>query len=122
MAGFQSNTKPGNQCPAKPPKEGKPRPKPAKIETIMFCPYTPGSALKKELTKVEEFMNKIATVGRVRFIERAGPKLKNLLCNKTPWVQDWCGRDQCPPCQTKPGSCRAINLVYQISCQDCQAS
>ena len=64
-------------------------------------------------------MNRNAKFGRVRVVERAGPKLRNILCNSTPWKSEWCGRQDCPPCTTKPGSCRASNVVYQIQCQDC---
>ena len=100
-------------------KHKEPRQKQALIEAVMFCPYTPGSALKKELTKAEEFLTRNQTVGRVRFVERAGPKLRNLLTNKAPWTKQWCNRPDCQPCITAPGSCRALNIVYQINCQTC---
>ena len=81
------------------------------IEAMMFCPYTPNSQLKKELTAAEAFLTRNQRVGRVRFVERAGPKLKNLLCNKAPWNKTWCERAECQPCKTSPGSCRAVNIV-----------
>ena len=61
-------------------------------------------------------------VGRVRIVERAGPKLKNLLCNKAPWKKTWCEREECQPCKSSPGSCRAVNVVYSITCQTCKAN
>ena len=85
----------------------------------MFCPFTPGSQLKKELTKAEEFLVRNQKVGRIRFVERAGPKLKHILTNKAPWRKEWCGRPDCSPCSTSPGSCRAVNVVYEIRCQTC---
>ena len=44
------------------------------IEAVMFCLYTPNSQLKKELTAAEAFLTRNQKVGRVRFVERAGPK------------------------------------------------
>ena len=43
----------------------------------------------------------------------------DLIGNKSPWTREHCGRPLCPPCKTTPGSCRATNLVYQISCLEC---
>ena len=40
---------------------------------IMFCPYTLGSLLKKQLVTTVDFMNRNAKFGRVRIVERAGP-------------------------------------------------
>ena len=73
------------------------------IEGILFCPYTPNSALKKELNKVEEFMNGNRKTGRIRIVERAGPKMGQLLTNKNPWKKEWCNREGCAPCSTKHG-------------------
>ena len=41
------------------------------------------------------------------------------MCNSTPWKSEWYGRPECPPCASKPGSCRASNICYQIQCQTC---
>ena len=37
----------------------------------MFVPHTPGSHLKKELTKIEDTLN---FKGRIRYSEELGPK------------------------------------------------
>ena len=104
---------------AKTKKHKQPKQRQALIEGVMFCPFTPGSQLKKELTKAEEFLVRNQKVGRIRFVERAGPKLKHILTNKAPWRKEWCGRPDCSPCSTSPGSCRAVNVVHEIRCQTC---
>ena len=75
----------------------KPRPQ-TRVEGVLFCPFTPNSALKKELMKIEEFINGQSKVGKIRIVERVGPKLGQILTNKTTWKKEWCGRDCCPPC------------------------
>ena len=45
--------------------------------------------------------------------------MSTLLTNRTPWKKEWCGRENCPPCKTKPGTCRTLNPVYRLSCIDC---
>ena len=64
-------------------------------------------------------MNGTQKTGKVRIVERAGPKMSTLLSNRTPWKKERCGREDCPPCETKPGSCRTLNPVYKITCLDC---
>ena len=44
------------------------------MEAVMFCPYTPNSQLKKDLTAAEAFLTRNQKEGRVRFVERLGPK------------------------------------------------
>ena len=77
----------------------KPRPQ-TRVEGVLFCPFTPNSALKKELMKIEEFINGQSKVGKIRIVERAGPKLGQILTNKTPWKKEWCGREG-PPLSNK---------------------
>ena len=60
--GKSKETQMGN----KPRKEkGKPQ---ARIEGILFCPYTADSRLKKELAKIEEFVNGDRRSGKIRIV------------------------------------------------------
>ena len=70
---------------------------------------------------VEDLVNGNRTVGKIRFVERAGPRIRDLVCQKTPWRAEKCTRDGCKPCEGKPGSCRQRNLTYQITCMTCKA-
>ena len=90
-------------------------------ESILFIPYTPQSALKKILQQLEKQVTGNKRTGKVRIVERAGPTIADILCNKAPWTSEWCNRQGCKPCEAKPGSCRSLNLVYQIPCLDCKA-
>ena len=58
---------------------------------------------------------------KIRNVERAGLKLKDILCNKDPWDNIPCGRMECFPCVTEggEGKCRKENIVYTISCKGC---
>ena len=109
---FKQSKKKSNPNPKAPKRKRKP---PTRVESILFCPYTENSKLKKELQKAEEFLNGNSRVGKVRITERAGPKMSTLLTNRTPWKKEWCGRENCLPCKTKPASCRTLNPLYRIS-------
>ena len=99
----------------------KPATQPAakKIESILFVPYTPGSRLKKLLQEAEDRLSRGRSTCRVRFIERAGPKIADLLSNKHPWAKESCDKPHCLPCKSKPGSCRASSICYRIKCESC---
>ena len=45
----------------------------------------------------------------------------SLLFNKTPWTKEHCGRQDCLPCQTKPGKCKSPNITYRLKCVECQS-
>ena len=90
-----------------------------KVESVLFCNYTPFSQLKKLLQAEEDKINGTKTTCRVRVIERAGPKIKDMLSNNKPWLQVQCGKE-CAPCNTKPGQCKTASVTYQIVCINCQ--
>ena len=52
-------------------------------------------------------------------MERAGPKVKDILSEKHPWANDVCSLDNCLPCRTKLGTCRGASICYRIKCQTC---
>ena len=91
---------------------------PPKIESVLFCPDTPFSSLKKLLQEEEDRIHGQRSTCKVRIIERAGPKIKDMLTNNKPWLKEHCGRD-CAPCDAKPGQCKTANITYQIQCTDC---
>ena len=94
---------------------------PPKFESILFCPYTQFSKLKRNVQATEDRINGSRAVCRVKVIERAGPTMGSLLYNKTPWSKEHCGRQDCLPCQTKPGGCKVPNITYRLKCQECQS-
>ena len=88
-------------------------------ESVLFLPYTPNSSLKKTIQEIEGKLVGRRPTGRVRIVERTGPTIFQLIGNKSPWTNDSCGRPNCTPCKHQEGSCRAQNLVYRITCQEC---
>ena len=59
--------------------------------------------------------------GKVRVIEKLGTSLIHKIGNQAPWRSDPCGRDNCWPCKAKTGSCKAHNIVYNITCMTCKS-
>ena len=83
---------------SKPSGKEKHRNPPAKIEGVMFVPYTYQGQLKKHLQALEDSMMQYSTVGRTKIVERAGTPLSHIICNQTPWTKEGCGRPGCKPC------------------------
>ena len=88
-------------------KEGKKKgkmTKKAKIESVLFVPYTKNSELKKMVQQAEDSLMKNRSHGRVIVMERVGQSIQNVLCNNKHWKNQECGREGCGPCMSKPGS------------------
>ena len=66
---------------------------------VFFIDITPGGELAQRLQKVENKFCKTHNVPRLRFVEKCGDKLENLLCKADPWSGTDCGRDDCYPCK-----------------------
>ena len=89
------------------------------IESVLFIQYTPNSALKKTLPDLENKIKGKRDSTKVRIVERAGPTVFDLIGKRSTWKTETCGRPACTPCSGKAGSCRKLNLVYSITCQEC---
>ena len=76
----------------------------AKVEGVMFVPYTNGK-LEEILQDIEDNLVQYSKVGRVKIVKRAGATLAHSILNQTPWTKEPCGRPGCKPCISKPGSC-----------------
>ena len=71
-------------------------------ESVMFLPCTKGGILKRRLTEMEERLNQNT---RLKYVEKMGNSLADILVCKDPWASMGCGRVKCLPCQTSPGKC-----------------
>ena len=70
------------------------------VETVVFVPATPDSILRKSLQEADEVICKTTNSPTVRFVERGGPTLMDLVGKNNPWSRDWyCPRPNCYPCQ-----------------------
>ena len=92
---------------------------PAAPESVLFVPFTPGGELKKILQKVDSEVTGSRKFGKVKVVETLGQKVIESLGNKVPWRGTHCKRPGCTPCQVKPGSCKARNITYQVTCDLC---
>ena len=68
--------------------------------TVMFVPYTWDGGLVKDLRAVETKMGPL-TGWRIKFVERAGVKMVDMLHKADPWQGADCERDRCKLCKTK---------------------
>ena len=115
------------------------------IETVLFVPYIPGSALVKILQEREDLLCKmLGTKCKIKFVERTGTKIVDLIGRKDPWAEMPCGRGMCltgipvkgnerekerrdkeietgiiTTKERKVGTCQNENITYKIMCQTC---
>ena len=96
------------------------------VEAIIFIPITPKGILKDKLQKWEDSFSNLHKIPRIRFIERGGVKIKDMVCRSNPWENQDCQREDCPICQgaegegNQMGKCRTEGIVYRISCIECK--
>ena len=100
-----------------------------KYKSVMFVTPTPGEKLLKDLEKRESELNK-NDEERIKFVEKGGFKMKNLLCSKNPFKKSKCQHKTCPLCfnsefvEVSPEEikipCNTNNVGYKWSCLTCQ--
>ena len=66
-------------------------------KSVMFVTPTPGEVLMKSLQKRELELNK-NDKERVKFVEKGGMKVKNILYKKNPFRKSKCCQKTCPMC------------------------
>ena len=91
----------------------------------MFVPYTWDGGLVKELREVEAKMGPM-TCWRIKFVERAGVKMVDMLHKADPWEAADCERERCKLCKTKQKtgkntsqSCTKRSIIDETSCATC---
>ena len=95
--------------------------------SVLFVPPTPQGELIKELKEREGEMNKSGKE-RIKFIEKSGIKMEEMLVVKDPFPVDKCtGKDlkACMVCQSTGDekmkiSCRKNNVGYGLVCNTCK--
>ena len=95
------------------------------VEGVIFVPHTTESDLQRKLQAVDNEVTKALKMGRTRYVERAGTKLKDKLVNKNIWIKNnggW-GRVICYECKSTKGtgiSCRLEWVCYELVCLKCE--
>ena len=93
------------------------------VEAVMFVPYTNGSKLQKLLQGSDDDFIKGSRNKRIRFVERGGQTLEQVLGRNDPWGGKGCSRLDCFQCQHgggEGGECQGENLLYEIQCLKCK--
>ena len=69
------------------------------IEGVIFIPFTLDSKLREEIQRVEETLTAEMRTPSIRFVERGGESVTQILERNNPWSKESeCGRKVCPPC------------------------
>ena len=85
-------------------------------ESVIFIPSTPNEDLKK---MYEKEIRK--TEFRIKVVERAGTKIKDILHRKDPFKKDDCRREDCFVCSSNGKGkkiCSKENITYKIKCAE----
>ena len=89
-------------------------------ESVLFVAATPGTELAKNIKKRLE-VSKIP----VKFCEKSGPKLAQLLVRTNPHQEEVCQREGCMVCETRgeedrgKARCWQEGVTYSLTCQSC---
>ena len=82
----------------------------------MFIPHTLEGTLRSRLNRMEESLNFNT---RFKYIEELGRSARELVIKKDP-DPEACGRRDCFPCESKPGTCQRGGVVYRVTCGTCE--
>ena len=69
----------------------------------MFVPSTPGGELMKLMRDADRDFRKGTLMKQIKFVERAGPSIKDILVSSNPWGDLKCGRPKCFICRGEKG-------------------
>ena len=97
----------------------------SRVKSVMFIPYTWDGMLAKRLRNTEETMEPL-TNWKIKFVERAGTKVEEMLHKSNPWQGQDCQREKCMLDATKQKtgklleqSCTRRSVIYETSCNTC---
>ena len=96
---------------------------PAPVVSVIFVPKTRGGILQKRLLDLEPGLSAISGL-RVRYVERGGVTMKQLLHRNNPWAGAPCYKsDSCLSCASDKESkdnCAKRSIVYEVHCSVCR--
>ena len=75
-------------------------------ETVMFVPSTPRGELVKAMKEADTNFRKGTRIKPIKFVERAGLSLTDMLVDSNPWGDQECGRKGCFVCRGEKGGIR----------------
>ena len=92
--------------------------------SVIFVPRTPGGELVTRLRQAEAELYNV-TGDKIKFVEKSGAMLKNILHKNNPHAGESCGRLACLVCSggaEGSGDCKSRNITYKTSCLACLAN
>ena len=93
-------------------------------ESVIFVPVTPFGQLKRELQKWDDKYSRSLNIPRIKFMEKSGTKLKQIICKTNPWANRSCEQEKWEICKSSEqkdlGTCRYESITYQIKCIQCE--
>ena len=93
------------------------------VVSVLFVPKTGGSVLQKRLQELEPGLSAISGE-RVRYVERTGVTMKQLLHRNNPWAGAPCYKaDSCLSCASDKDikdNCSKRSILYEVHCGPCR--
>ena len=89
----------------------------------MFLPCTPRSELIKMVKEADREFRRGTEIKRIKFVERRGSSIADMLVSGNPWGDQKCGRVRCFICENEKGNmsqCMKENALYKIVCKECK--
>ena len=89
----------------------------------MFIPFTTGSKLQKLLQSTDNDYIRKGKNKRIKFVERGGSTLEQVLGKSDPWGGRGCPRPSCFQCQHgggEGGECQREGALYEVMCLRCK--
>ena len=93
------------------------------VESVIFLPCTPRSELVKMVKEADKEFRRGTAIKRIKFVEKRGSSLIDLLVSGNPWGDQKCGREMCFICENEKGNmtqCMKENALYKIICRECR--
>ena len=92
-------------------------------ETVMFIPSTPRGELMRAMKEADINFRKGTKIKPIKFVERAGVSMTDMLVESNPWGDMVCGRNGCFICRGEKGGikhCMKEEILYKITCEECK--
>ena len=92
------------------------------IKSVIFVEATPDSELIRKLKETEN-KHKIDDENRIKFVEKCGTKIMNLVSIADPFRKNCPPEKDCLPCRgnTTFSNCRKTDVGYQMWCKICKS-
>ena len=86
-------------------------------------PCTSRGELMKKLRETDRVFREGTSIKKIKFVERRGKSLQDVLVSGNPWNDRKCGREKCVICKRETGNigeCSRENALYRITCKECK--